>query len=179
MKHLIIAFLAISMIGCAKTPRIDRNDPLSIAQQITYSIDQYNKTISLKGPNGNTHPDAQGGEVFLRTTIGLNGDLQTLQVYGIYRYYGEWAFLDRATDINGNQMKFVQIDRDVLSCSSTLYGCLYSEHFALNISPDYLMSAQKNGIAFKAYGKAGSKEYRLSPAYILAFLSEIDKRMNN
>lgn len=175
---LLTSIILLSISGCARSPAMDRHSPESIERFITFEYDPYTKTRKITGPNGNIDSDPRGGTVFLRATLNPEGEFQALQIYGVYRYYGEWAFLDRATDINGNKMRFVSISREVVNCSR-LSGCLFAEHFALNISTDYLLNSQKNGISFRAYGKAGQKEFRLSPAYITAFINEIERRTNH
>ena len=189
MKKSVVLFITITVIamsGCSHVatdlrgePRIltDYRSPSAVYAKTEVESDPYAKTTTIKSPYYRCGIKPPGGwgytaesKVFLRR-ISTRSAVQVYQAYVIYRGPG-WCFFKSAYDINGQPLEFVTIDKDVtVGDTYTTYHKI-CEHFAVQLSGEYLETARSTGLDFKAMGKKGAVVFKLPPHYIEGFLNK-------
>lgn len=124
---------------------------------------------------------------FLRGIIDKKTGTVRIQVYQYMYYTGDWRFYNRATYETPNgpvDAKFIEISRDVLSCSGARYGsgCSHVEQFGFEVDEALLRAIAANyrpgaSVAwqFKFFSKSGADWMAgLTPAEVVGFLRALD-----
>ena len=75
----------------------------------------------------------------------------------------DWYFVDRAADIDGNQLRVIQGGRDVDADASI------HESFGVEMTPEYLRSHRSTGMNIKLIGSRGEKIIKVSPGAVSTF----------
>ena len=176
IKTTIILAFAISLTSCVNTSslkntRIDFNNPDKVKNQIVFTHDTYKKQTTFQTPNLGTEFD----QLFIRGSLNDDSPSINFQIYIADYYYGDWRFYHSAYDSLGKKLKTTQISRDIISCTSRLYGCSHKEHVGILTSYSYLKNATTSGINLKVYGKAGDATFYIPGGYIVGLLSAIDE----
>ena len=96
-----------------------------------------------------------------------NGKPSLYQIY-ISDVEENWRFFHSAYDDKGRHLDFTEVDRQVLSSSSTM------EDFALTVSRSYLNNSRAKGIRIKAYGKRADKLFSIPGFVVDGFLRKVD-----
>jgi hypothetical protein len=135
-KSLITILLCTFVSSCASTIgyNFSAGSAESVTQGITYDYDKFQK----HGWLSTELYLSSGGETYNSVTYKFralyeNNKRSFIQIYGRMGS-SSWCFLDNAFDEKGNEYKFSQIDREVISGS----GGRIFEHFALTISNEQL-----------------------------------------
>jgi len=168
-KIVIIIASAFILAACgAAGPRLNWEDPRSIAGAIKVEHDNYYKTTDFRGPNASKNDWNILNLRAVKSDVG--GDVG-YQIYVKVAYFDEssWHLYNSASDSKGNSLKITPISREVESCSRV--GCIYEEHFGLHVTRAYLKNNQESGIDFKVSGKGAEEVFFISSAYIKAFLA--------
>lgn len=179
MQKKLVCFIGIASLalaGCYETFNDGSNSyttatdtAASVAMRINFETDVHRGIRQFTGPvvTGNTHL------WFIR------GWQKAEQAEWDYQAYvavtlSDWAFFNAAWSF-GKRLELTQISRDVGRCSSRTYGssCIVTETLGIELTKQMLMEcAQKNGLAFKIEGKAGSIEAFIPQHYCEGVLSK-------
>jgi len=159
MKKLII--LLVLCLSCATTPK-------TFKSTVTIENDTFKKVTIFSGIEHKLY-EGSGSRYFLRSFYNQRTKALTHQIY-VVAYYGySWRFYYSAIDITGKEYGFLPIDSYV-SCH---HGCLYTEHFGINITTKDMLN-NPHGITFKIYSKSGEPViFELTNQQINAQLSAI------
>lgn len=160
-----IALLSIVLTtsGCMTPEQLEaRRTPERAAELTKSEYDPYKRETVFTGPSYYV-----GSHVVILRSVKTGFNEIRHQIY-VQASFPEWAFLNSAFDLNGNQLPFVPVSKDVGSCSR--YGCTVYEHIALPVSQAYLESNMHTGINIKLFGKSGSAEVKVPANYIIGYL---------
>ncbi len=157
----LLMVLVLLLNGCSGLKTAD-----DVYRQTTSSHDPYKKATWVKGPvapiDYTEYESSGSAKVFLRSNI--EDDIHQLYL----EFCGEsWIFFNSAYDIDGNQLKFTQIDRHVLKESGII------ERFVVSFSRHYLKSAAQEGLNMKFEGKRGERTVVLGPLYVQGYLKRL------
>ena len=123
----------------------------------------------IRGPTAKVYFSDSGesgyADVFLRTFVTDGPDIH--QLYVAFRD-SNWVFFSKAYDGNGNELEFIEIDRKQATPG-------ISEHFAANLSDDYLESATETGLEVEFSGKEGKRTVYLRARYVRGYLQKYRK----
>jgi hypothetical protein len=124
------------------------------------------KSGLIQGPTAKVYFSDSGesgyADVFLRTFLRDGPDIH--QLYVAFRDRN-WVFFSKAYDENGNELKFIEIERKQATPG-------IAEHFAATLSDDYLESATETGLEVKFSGKEGKRTVYLRARYVRGYLQK-------
>lgn len=112
--------------------------PVDVVQVEDSEFERNVKFLGIESRVGNEtgNPYAED-TVRLRSWINKEGGTTTHQVYYTDYYQDDWRHYTRASNGNAENLRFVSIDRDVISCAGGR-PCLLSETMGASISDDFL-----------------------------------------
>jgi hypothetical protein len=113
----------------------------------------------------------------LRSWLDRRSGAVTHQLYvsDIYRDHS-WWFWTRANDDSARALRFVSIDREVISCAGG-GGCSYSEVYGASLDDASLRASVSRGLSVKFYARNGEEHVVSIPADVLrAQFEAIDAR---
>lgn len=175
MKILILSIiLSFVVSGCASTIgyNLSVGSEESVMKGITYDYDKFQK----HGWLATELYLSSGGSSYNSVTYKFRALYEDnkrsfIQIYGRMGS-SSWCFLESAFDEKGNEYKFSQIDREVISGS----GGRIFEHFALTISKEQLESLTKGNFSFKAIGSRCDSEFTVDKLVSSVFFNSINSR---
>jgi hypothetical protein len=140
-----------------------KGNPDEVAKQTTFSYDKYEKTSSIDGPWFTVQAEHDHiSKAKLYVTKRAN------RVSGpyLYVYLGtpDWYFIDTAHADFGEQLTFVQIDREVITSS------LLIETGLVVLPMETLEAHRDSGFVIRISGTRGAFEIPLEPSYIDGYL---------
>jgi len=164
IAFMIVVLLLLSGYGPIKYKTSDE-----VYTKTTYTYDPYKKPKWIKGPSfrvdhATQKPSAVGySDVFLRTLV-ADGRLVFHQLFVTFNG-PEWVLFNGVYDISGNELEFIEINRDFRSRG-------IAEIFAITFSDGYLEAATKTGINIKCSGKRGERVITLEPTYVEGYMEK-------
>jgi len=179
-KTTTIAALAALVVlnGCtAPPPEYNRTSsssayfgspgsPATVPTNATIKNDQYSPTINVETDIART--TGNGTQIFVlggridRKSREKTAFVQWGEVYNAKA----WRFYSRASDDTGTALRFVQVGRNVSSCSGGT--CVYSETYNVYLTPAMLQRGASSGISFKIYGRNADERIVNIPASTIA-----------
>jgi hypothetical protein len=129
----------------------------------TISYDPYTKTETIIGDD-HSHMSIldEGFSGYQFSAAAVNGVMH----HPILLYFidgSDWYFIDRAADIDGNQLPVIQGGRDV-DVNASIH-----ENFGVEMTPEYLRSHRSTGMNIKLMGSRGEKVIKVSPEAVSTF----------
>ncbi len=169
-KGFTIFATALLLSACASEPSI--NDAGQVAQAVTVSHDDFEKKTTYEAPEMDGELGA-GLKIYLRA-IRLDNPQETIYQIYVYSFYPNPspANYSRAYDNDGNQLKLLDLDTQVVSCDQ--YDCSYDEQVAINVSKEYLIAHEAKGESFKIAGHGVSRVFYIPGAYIAGFMKAVN-----
>ncbi len=175
MKLVLPLVAALLAAGCAAPAKTLPPEQLSDSQwgaQIERKSDPYTKVTLVQGG------DLKSGQssVHLRAALteGRPDISPKIALYASLFYFDKrWHYYDSANTIDGRSWPTKSSRRDVFQCMSQ--NCSYGELVLVDMDADYLRSKSAEGVNIKIWGSGGAEEFRIPPAYIVAFLAEIPR----
>lgn len=181
MKPYIYTIISsILLFGCTPEPLTPEQQKAYVETNSKCETDNYKKTKFCFSPDVNS-PDLRptmqicwvgDTDCVIQTGwatayFGINAKVSGAEPYLFGRYHGEdWLFLESAKDIDGNDMKFREKDRDVLK-----RGRIEETFFLDAVNMNYLKRHKNSGIDIKLYGLKGDSAIKISPESIQGFLN--------
>lgn len=129
----------------------------------TISYDPYTKTETILGDD-HSHMSIldEGFSGYQFSAAAVNGAMHD-PVLLYYIDASDWYFIDRAADIDGNQLPVIQGGRDVD------VGASVHENFGVEMTPEYMRSHRSTGMNIKLMGSRGEKIIKVSPEAVSTF----------
>jgi hypothetical protein len=162
----ILIVLVLLLGGCSEA---GLRTATGVYTHTNASIDSDTKIAWIKGPTDTKYFAEYGSsgyaDVFLRTFV--KDGHNTHQLYVAFRDE-DWIYFDRAYDIKGNELRFIEIKRQEVTAGIT-------EHFAATLSDDYLESATRQGLEVKFVGERGERKVYIRPHYVKGYLKKYIK----
>ena len=169
-KYFVLTGAIAVLSACVATaPKLNVYDTQAVANAVSATRDDFQKTVDYSGPNIAT---GFGGILIIRAWKFEKTNEIKYQIYVADYYDGEWRFYDNAYDSNGERLDTTLISRKVEDCSR--YGCSHTEHVGLNITKEYLEKNKDSGINFKLSGKAGQAIFFIPGSYVQAILAAVN-----
>lgn len=151
-------------------------------QTVEVEDDRFKPDIVFRGIETSTSSQTAGfrspaqvsRNYFIRSWLPRNGGQPSHQIYvsDLYRDYS-WRFWNRANDDHARPLRFVSIDREVITCSDSI--CSFSEDFGIAVADSTLRARRGREYCVKAFASNGSEALLcLSPQQIDAQLAAID-----
>lgn len=165
----LIIVLAL-MSGCATTVMLET--PAAVADHTSLKVDEYKKTKTIETVRFYTGKHMMGRYHF-RALLGASDEVETYQLY-VYETRSSadgWAFFTSAVDIDGNQLSFLPIDREVMKNG----GGWTQEHMAIGLDRAYLDKAAINGINVRLDGQRASLVVKVPAVQVAGFLMKVDQ----
>ncbi len=178
----IILLSSFLYIGCAVVPVVDLSDPVSIETNISVHYDQFRKTTRVDSPivqYDNPIGTFFGGQVVLPKSKHISlvssftGD-QDSDVFILLddTYQGEWRYYQSATDIEGNDLPYINTNRDVKGC---IQGCNLNEIGFIRISYQYLIDHREKDIQVRVYGPNGSTDIVIPKLLVATYVNYLNR----
>jgi hypothetical protein len=160
-------------------PSLSLSETVS-AGGVEVQSDKFSDLITVSGVRLTTKVEGGHGKRYehktwlLRTWLDMKSPLRRHQLYFSVNYFGDWRHFFGASDDTANRLKFVGIDKEVLSCDS--YGCFYIETFGVDIAETFLRSRIKDGFEVKTLAQDGTSTiFAVTAEQIGAQLAEVDR----
>ena len=152
-------------------PKLDLDDPLSVAKATKVQRGESNLSTIYKGPNIASNTQDQ---LYIRALKSDAGSI-TYEIYIVINYTGVWRFYNLAYDSYGKTIVLTNMTRDIEECKRT--DCPQQEFIILDVTRKYLEENMQSGLRFWVSAKKEkTKELLFIPSgYILAFLSLAEK----
>ena len=171
MKALLALAILMFAPSCALLLRLETLETSDeVLAGITRKTDPFRGTEIISTPIH--HPDAYWWLYIRRVRLikpRIDGQHPAIhQIYFIYSAHG-WQFFHAAVDVHQQELDFVQISRKVG------YRGKISEHFAVNVSREYLESRVETGLTLAIYNDGNNRStVYLPPQYIQGYLAALD-----
>lgn len=152
-------------------PKLDLDDPVSVAKATKVQRGESNLTTIYKGPNVAGNPRDQ---LYIRALKSFSGSI-TYEIYVVINYTGYWRFYNFAHDTYGNPMDLTIMTRDINECKRI--DCVQQELLVVDVTRKYLEENMQGGLRFwlSAKQEKTKEELFIPPGYIMAFLSLAEK----
>lgn len=148
-------------------PKLDLDDPLSVAKATKVQRGESNLATIYKGPNVASNPQDQ---LYIRALKSDAGSI-TYEIYVVINYTGYWRFYNLAYDAHGDILDLTVMTRDIDECKRI--DCVQQELLIVDVTRKYLEENVQGGLRFWVSAKKEkTKEVLFIPSgYIMAFLS--------
>ena len=87
-----------------------------------------------------------------------------VQWVGAYRS-NNWKYYVQASNNKAETLRFVVVDRDVVSCSGSF--CIYNETFNIYFTEDQIHEGASSGLIFKVFAKDGTEKPTVVPGSLV------------
>lgn len=170
MKYLALIVLMIILSGCSSSRFVSRDS-------VEIHRDDFSSQIEYLGVTKQINAESisdEGVNYFLRSFENTESGNIEHQIYvDIYYMSSSWRYYQRAAYEGGDDADFVQINRDVVTCTSGI--CAFNEVFGIQVPHGVLME-NIDGLRLKAYAQSGNEFIiELSEEQITAQLNALEK----
>lgn len=164
---VLVLVLLLTLSGCGGLPGEAPSPAPPSATEVTKSVEQNGRFVSLVGPRG-THGAPFLGVpstnfFTLRTLIDTRTGETAHQLYVEDSYFGAKRNWQSAHDRAGAELRFVPISVNEISCNP---GCSYAEEFAATL-PDALLRANPRGIEVTFDANSGDRKTIAVPGALI------------
>lgn len=162
----------ISLAGCVATAPTSVEEARAL---VSIKNDEFSGLTHIETPLLNSRQgmtDTFPVNVKFRATKKGN-DLQLIQLY-VTASNIDWGFYHSGIGEDGTNLEFVNVAREIEPTAPGLVSTVgVTEHFAFNISKDYLIKMAAKDFKIKAYGKNNEGVFVVPAALSSAFLEKL------
>ncbi|MCL1161503.1 hypothetical protein L2728_06325 [Shewanella chilikensis] len=177
MKKIALLLCSLALTSCANVPT-SQSEAYS---GISVSFDRFSSMTRIETPlyvSRKGFTDTFPVELAYRASV-KDGKIINLQLY-VLASRPDWGFYNTAIDDTGKRLDFATIDKEVgtITGSKTYVkndSVIVKEHFAFNISKDYLTKISNRNIEIKVYGKRDEGSFVVPSSMSSAFNKKLDE----